>query len=109
MLPADQLPVADLHHLEAGLVFGARHPDGVVLGAAEGGHLLLLHRPLDGPQLVARRGRLLVAQRLAVPGHVAPQLGCDRLLPSVEEVDDLANGLAVVPFSTAWMQGPCGG
>ena len=41
-------------------------PIDVVLGAAEGRHLLLLHRPLDGAQLVARDRRLLVAQRLAV-------------------------------------------
>ncbi len=70
-------------------------PIDVVLGAAEGGHLLLLHRPLDGAQLVARHGCLLVAERLGVRLHLAAQLGGDRLLLALEEVDDLADRLAV--------------
>ena len=57
VLAADELAVADLHDLEAGLVLGTGHPDRVVLGPAEGRHLLLLHRPLDGAELVARRPR----------------------------------------------------
>ena len=43
-----------------GLVVLARQPDQVELGPGEGRHLLALHRPLDGPDLVAQDGRALV-------------------------------------------------
>ena len=95
VLSADQLAVPHLHDLEAGLVLLPGHADRVVLGAAEGGHLLLLHRALDGAQLVARDGRLLVVQRVAVRPHLLAQLGGDRLLPAVQEVDDLADRLPI--------------
>ncbi len=96
VLAADELAVADLHDLDAGFVLLAGEADDVVLGPAERRHLLLFHGPLDGAKLVPADGCLLVAQRGRVGGHLALQVGRDRLLPAVQEVHDLADRLAVL-------------
>ena len=62
-VPADHLPVADREELDGGLVVLPRQPDEVELGPGERRHLLALHRPLDGADLVAQdRGALVVGR-----------------------------------------------
>ena len=85
----DHLAVADDEQLDGRLVVLAGQPDHVELGPGEGGHLLALHRPLDGPDLVAQDGRPLVVGPLGGAGHLAPERLDQRLLATLEEELDL--------------------
>ena len=60
----DHLPAADGEQLDRGLVVLSSQPEHVLLGRGVGGHLLALHRPLYGPNLVAQGRRALVFGRL---------------------------------------------
>ena len=93
---ADELAGADREELHGGLVVLAREPDQVELGPRERGHLLALHRPLDGADLVAQRGRGLVVGPLGGRRHLALQRGHERLLPALEEQLHLGDVGAVV-------------
>jgi hypothetical protein len=64
---ADHLAVAEDEQHHGGLVVVAGQADHVELGPGEGGHLLALHRPLDGPDLVAVLGRPLEVEALGRP------------------------------------------
>ena len=59
-VPADELAVAQDEQLDGGLVVLAGHADEVQFGLRERLHLLALHRPLDGPDLVAQGAGALV-------------------------------------------------
>ena len=61
----------------------------------EGGHLLVLHRPLDRPHLVPHRGRPLVVGSPGGRLHLAAQLADERLLAALEEELDLGDVGAV--------------
>ena len=64
-------------------------PNEVELGARERGHLLALHRPLDGPDLVAQDARAFVLRLVGGDGHLAPERPDDDLLATLEEQLDL--------------------
>ena len=72
---ADRLAVADREQLDRRLVVLPGEADEVELRPAEGRHLLALHRPLDGPDLVPQDRRLLVVGPLGR----RPHLGRERL------------------------------
>jgi hypothetical protein len=88
---ADQLPVADREDLDRRLGVRAGQAEHVELSPGEGGHLLVLHRPLDRPHLVAQDGRPLV---LGLPRgllHLATQLSHQRRLAALQEELDLGD------------------
>ncbi len=86
---ADHLAVADHEQLDGRLVVLAGEADQVELGPGEGGHLLALHRPLDGPDLVAQDGRPLVLGALGGDRHLHLERLDQRLLATLEEQLDL--------------------
>ncbi len=85
----DHLPVAQDEQHGRRLVVLPRQTDHVQVDLGEGGHLLALHRPLDGADLVAHRGRSLVLLALAGGLHLVAQGLDQRLLPPLEEQLDL--------------------
>ena len=87
----DHLAVADDEQLDGRLVVLARQPEQVELGPREGRHLLALHRPLDGPDLVAQRGRPFVLGPLGRGGHLAVERLDEGLLATLEEQLDLGD------------------
>ena len=95
-VPPDQLPVADGEQLGRGLTVLARHPEQVELRARERGHLLALHRPLDGPDLVAQDARAFVFGLVGRGGHLAPKRPDDDLLATLQEQLDLLDVRPVV-------------
>ena len=64
-------------------------PEEVELGPGEGRHLLALHRPLDGADLVAQGRGALVLGPLGGGGHLASERLDQRLLATLEEQLDL--------------------
>ena len=92
----DQLAGPDREELDGRLVVLAGEPREVELGPREGGHLLALHRPLDGTDLVADGRRRLVLGPLGGGGHLALEGGHERLLAALEEQLDLGDVGAVV-------------
>ena len=85
----DHLAVADDEELHRRLVVLSGQADEVELGPGEGGHLLALHRPLDGPDLVAQDGGTLVVGPLGRGTHLDPERLHERLLAALEEELDL--------------------
>ncbi len=81
----DELAAADGEQLDRRLVVLPGDADQVELGPGEGGHLLALHRPLDGPDLVAQHGGPLVLGPLGGVGHLAGERLDERLLAALEE------------------------
>ena len=69
----ERLAVADGEELHGRLLAGARIAQHVEHALGEAGHLLALHRPLDGPDLVAQRRRALELERLGGGLHVLGQ------------------------------------
>jgi hypothetical protein len=84
-VPADELPVPDGEQLDGGLAVLPGQPDEIQLGPGEGRHLLRLHRPLDGADLVAKRGRSLELELPGGVGHLGAERDHQRLLPALEE------------------------
>ena len=74
----------------------AREAQHVELRPREGRHLLDLHRPLDGAQLVAHVGRPLVVGRVRGRRHLLAQAPRDQLLSALEEEHHLLDVGAVV-------------
>ena len=95
-VPADELAVAQHEQLDGRLVVLAGHADEVQLGLRERLHLLALHRPLDGPDLVAQGGGALVLGPLGGDRHLGPQCLDERLLPTLQEQLHLGDVLRVV-------------
>ena len=107
VLAPDHLAVANDEELEAGLFLLARDPDHVLLGPAVGGDLLLLDGALDGAQLVAGDAAALVLQRGRALVHLPPQVGGDRLLPALQEVDDaIDRGSVLAPSRSPGCRAP---
>ena len=79
------LAVADREQLDRGLVVLSRQADDVELGPGEPRHLLALHRPLDGPDLVAQDGRSLVLEAVRRRAHLGLEGLDERLLTTLEE------------------------
>ena len=93
----DHLAVAQDEQHHGRLVVLAGEADEVQVGPGEGGHLLALHRPLDGPDLVPQRpppARTPGARRRA--GHLLAERLDQRLLAALEEQLDLLDVGAVV-------------
>ena len=74
----------------------ARHPEQVELRAGERGHLLALHRPLDGPDLVAQDTRAFVLRLVGGGGHLPPERPDHDLLATLQEQLDLLDVRPVV-------------
>ena len=74
----------------------ARVAQDVLVGALEGGHLLALHGPLDGLDLVAQRGRALVLHQVGGDLHVLAERLRHLLLATFQEEHHLVDVGAVV-------------
>ena len=94
-VPADGLAVADGEQLHGGLVARPREAQDVQLAAREAGHLLRLHRPLDGAHLVPERRGAFVLHRVRRGGHLPLDGPRDLLLAPVEEQHHLVDVRAV--------------
>ncbi len=84
-VPPDQLPVAHREDLDGRLGAGPGEAQDVQLRVGEGGHLLVLHRPLDGAHLVPQDPRPFVLRALRGLLHLAPELPDEGLLAPLEE------------------------
>jgi hypothetical protein len=96
VLAADQFAGADEKHLHAGFAVGTRHGDHIGVGLIAADDLLALDHPVDGIQLVADGGGLLVLQVLGGVGHGLGQALDDRPGAPLEELAQVVDHLAVV-------------
>ena len=95
-VPSDQLAAPNVEQLDGSLVVLARQADQVELGSGEGGHLLALHGPLDGSNLVPQRSRALVFGGFGRRDHFGLQALDQGLAPALEEQLHLGDVGAVV-------------
>ncbi len=95
-VPPDELAVAQHEQLDRRLVVLAGHADEVQLGLGEGLHLLALHRPLDGPDLVPQGRRSFVVRALGGDGHLGTERLDEGLLATLQEQLHLGDVLGVV-------------
>ena len=91
----DQLAVADDEELHGRLIVLPRHPNQIEFGVRERCHLLALHRPLDGADLVAQSGGPLVVDSFRRCGHLLLQCLHHCLLATFQKQHHLLDVRAV--------------
>ena len=95
VVAADQLAPPYLEELDPHLARVVGECDDVGVVVARGDDPLVLGDRLDGADLVAERGGALELEGVAGRLHLLPQLALDALGIAVQELDDLADHLAV--------------